>query len=257
MDVVLDRWTVRVGSQRFMAEEGLALPPAAQSTKDAAQQHGHSLTLVAVDKLVIGAIELQPTIRPEAKAIVRGLRQRGIESTYIISGDDEAPTRRLAQQLGIDHYFAETLPEAKADIIEQLQQAGKMVCYVGDGINDAIALKKAAVSISLQGASTVAVDTAQVILVDESLSKLCELFDLAADFKRNMEQTFGLVLAPHALSLFGILFLHFGLLPVIILCQFGLALGVGNALLPRFQYDQSAPKRLEDKRDASTVEETQ
>ncbi len=194
---------------------------------------------------MVGAIELKPTIRPEAEAVVRGLRERGIQSTYIISGDHEAPTRKLAYDLGIDHYFAETLPEDKATLIEQLQQEGKMVCYVGDGINDAIALKKAAISISMQGASSVAVDTAQVILMDQNLSKLCDLFDLAADFNRNMTKTFGLVVAPHLLSLFGILFMHFGLLSVIILCQLGLGVGVGNALWPRYYYHHSDRKKLE------------
>ena len=128
---------------------------------------------------VAGAIELHTTIRPEARAIVRGLRRRHIASMYIISGDHEAPTRRLAETLGIEHYFAETLPENKAALIEGLQQAGKVICYVGDGINDSIAMKKSHVSVSLRGASTLAVDTAEVILLDGSLNQLGRLFDIA------------------------------------------------------------------------------
>ncbi|MGB0386666.1 MAG: HAD-IC family P-type ATPase, partial [Ardenticatenaceae bacterium] len=75
-------------------------------------------------------------------------------------------TRRLAQELGIDHYFANTLPENKADLVKQLQEEGRTVCFVGDGINDAIALKQAHVSISLRGATTIAMDTAQIVLMD-------------------------------------------------------------------------------------------
>lgn len=247
LTVQLEKLTVRVGSLRFMEEEKLILPPEAEAAKSAAYQQGHSLILVALDSHVVGAIELKPTVRPEAKAIIQGLRERGVKSTYIISGDHEAPTRKLAEDLGIDHYFAETLPEDKANLIEQLQQEGKTVCYVGDGINDAIALKKAAVSISLQGASSVAVDTAQVVLMDQSLGKLCELFDLAAEFRSNMTRTFGLVIAPHLLGLLGLLFFHFGLLPVIILCQLGLGIGVGNALLPRMQHSQQEQSRAHDK----------
>lgn len=252
LTVVVNGATVRVGSLRFMDDEQLTLPVALTATTSAAHQQGHSLIFVAVDTQVVGAIELEPTVRPEAKAIIQGLRARGIKHTYIISGDHEAPTRKLAHDLEIDHYFAETLPEDKANLIEQLQQAGKIVCYVGDGINDAIALKKAAVSISLQGASSVATDTAQVILMDQSLNKLCDLFDLAADFQKNMRKTFGLVVVPHLLSLFGLLFLHFGLFSVIILCQLGLGIGVGNALLPRLQHKRLTQKD-QDKREATSV----
>ena len=104
----------------------------------------------------------------------------------IISGDHRQPTQQLAQELGIDEYFAETLPENKAKLIEKLQQAGKSVCFIGDGINDSIALKKAHVSISLRGTSTIATDTAQVILMDESLKQLPNLFALADHLNKNM-----------------------------------------------------------------------
>ena len=112
-----------------------------------------------------GAIELHPTIRPEAKQIIAELRKRNL-SLYIISGDHKTPTEKLATELGIDNYFAETLPENKADLIAKLQEEGKSVCFVGDGINDSIALKKANVSISMCGASTIATDTAGIVLMD-------------------------------------------------------------------------------------------
>ena len=169
LSVTVDGSAVRVGSARFMEMEGIAMPPPVVDLQARCHGEGHSLVLVAVDGRVAGAIELHTTIRPEARAIVRGLRRRHIASMYIISGDHEAPTRRLAETLGIEHYFAETLPENKAALIERLQQAGKVTCYVGDGINDSIAMKKSHVSVSLSGASTLAVDTAEVILLDGSL----------------------------------------------------------------------------------------
>jgi len=101
-------------------------------------EQGHSLVFIALNDQLAGAIELYPTIRPEAKQIIAQLKQRGL-SMYIISGDHEQPTRKLAQRklaqkLGIENYFAETLPEGKANLIAQLQQEGKVVCFVGDGI---------------------------------------------------------------------------------------------------------------------------
>jgi len=119
---------------------------------------------------MISLIELKPTLRPEAKTVIRQLRQRkNIKTMYIISGDQTGPTQKLAHDLGIDHYFAEILPEQKSALIEQLQAEGKSICFIGDGINDSIALKKAPVSISLKGASSVATDTAQIVLMDGKL----------------------------------------------------------------------------------------
>lgn len=229
---------IRVGSIRFMESEGVSVPPHILQTQEACRYQGHSLVLVAVDNQVAGAIELDPVIREEATAIIQGLRQRNIDAIYILSGDHDIPTKRLAMRLGTDHYFAEVLPNGKAEIIEKLQSEGRTVCFIGDGINDSIALKTADVSISLRGASSVATDTAQVILMDESLNKLCHLFELADEYKVNMKQTFGAVLIPHALGLSGALLLHFGLFYSVILNQAGLFLGAGNAILPRLRQRQ-------------------
>ena len=81
---------------------------------------------------------------------------RGIKHTAIISGDHEAPTKKLAESLGMDRYFAQVLPADKAEYVTKLQSEGRKVCFVGDGINDSIALKQANVSISLRGASSIA-----------------------------------------------------------------------------------------------------
>lgn len=230
--VTIGHRLVRVGSQRFIEMEGVPIPASIRDSQTACTQQGHILVLVTVDEAVAGAIELHATVRPEARMIINGLRRRGIKSLAIISGDHESATRMLAQSLRIDQYFAETLPEQKADLIDQLQQDGRTVCYIGDGINDALALRKAAVSISLSGASTVATDTAQVILMEESLSQLCYLFDLAKDFDDNMKRTSALVVAPHLLTVAGVFFWQWELLSSLLVNQIGLALGVGSALLP-------------------------
>ena len=156
---------IRIGSGRFMEMEGIGLPAGYEKMEEESHAQGHSLVYVAINDQLGGAIELVPTIRPEAKAIITSLRQRNI-SIVIISGDHEKPTQKLAEELGIDNYFAETLPENKASLIANLQEEGRKVCFVGDGINDGVALKKANVSISLRGASTVATDTAGIILMD-------------------------------------------------------------------------------------------
>lgn len=232
LKVSMEQQLVRVGSSRFIEKEAITVPQEIQVIQETCHQQGHSLVMVAVNHELVGAIELQPTVRPEAKTIVEGLRERGIKTTYIISGDHETPTRKLAGELGIDHYFAETLPQNKAELIEQLQAEGKTVCYIGDGINDSIALTKAEVSISLSGASTVAQDAAQIILLNGGLDELCELFDIAHEYEANMKNNFWAVVGPCILCVGGVYFANFGLITTIILKQFGLFTGIASALSP-------------------------
>jgi len=227
---------IRVGSRRYIDGEQLSIPAALHDTETHAHQQGHSLVLVALDDRVIGAIELHASVREEAHEVIRGLRRQGVETIHIISGDHQYPTRILADSLALDSYSAGVLPENKAQIIAEFQARGKTVCFIGDGINDSIALKKADVSISLKGASTVAMDTAQIILMDETLNQLCPLFQLARAHDRNARATFGWVLAPHFLSFTGALFMDFGLIETIVFNQTGLALGTANAMLPKLRY---------------------
>jgi Cu2+-exporting ATPase len=200
--VQIDDHVIYIGSDRYMTLEGLDIPLAMQERKEQCHAEGHSLIMVAVDEELAGAIELQPTLRPEAKAIIADLRRRGLD-LVIISGDQEQPTRKLAQELGITRYFANTLPENKALHVEKLQSEGRAVCFVGDGINDAIALKTANVSISLRGATTAATDTAQVVLMGANLTQLPLLFTLGDEFYANMRQGFNAAIVPGVLTIGG------------------------------------------------------
>ena len=231
--VMLDEALIRVGSQRFMAMEAITIPEEIKSIQKSIHEDGHSLVYVAVDEELAGAIELVPTIRPEAQRIVNYLRQLELE-LVIISGDHERPTRALASSLGIDHYFAETLPENKASLIAQLQEEGKTVCFVGDGINDSIALKTANVSVSLRGASTIATDTAQIILMDQTLNQLESLFELSEHFESNMQGNLMSTVIPGMVIIGGAFGGLVGYAKSIGIFTAGLAAGVTNAMHPRF-----------------------
>jgi Cu2+-exporting ATPase len=166
--------------------------------------------MVGIDDRLGGALELRAALRPEVKDIVAGLRQRGIKHLAIISGDHEAPTRKLAEELGMDRYFAQVLPADKADYVEKLQQEGRKVCFVGDGINDSIALKKANVSISLRGATSIATDTAHIVFMEQGLGKLCELRDIARALERNVQRSWAMIIAPNVACVAGVFTLGFG-----------------------------------------------
>jgi Cu2+-exporting ATPase len=185
LKVTLDKLELLVGSYRFMELEHIVVPTVIQTHIARCNAEGRSLVYVAVGGVLVGAIELDAALRPEALAIVNWLKQRGLE-LYIISGDQEAPTRRLAEELNMDGYFSNVLPEGKATLIQTLQADGKKVCFIGDGINDAIALRKANVSVSFRGATTVASDSAQIVLMDDNLEQLKLLFELAHAYDDNL-----------------------------------------------------------------------
>ena len=157
------------------------------------------------------------------------MRWHWIES--IVSGDHQTPTQKLAEALEVDSYSAEVLPQHKADLIKQMQAENKVVCYIGDGINNTIELKQADISISLQGASSAAVDSAQVILMNSDLEQLIRLFDVAKAYNDNIKRTRMITLIPTIVTIGGF-FLHFGLVQSIILNQIGRITGAINVIQP-------------------------
>jgi heavy metal translocating P-type ATPase len=230
--VSIENKLIRVGSERFMTLAGFVLPTKIEEAMAYAHTHGHSLVMVAVNQKVIGAIEIQAVVRPEVKNIISDLRDRGIKQIAIVSGDHKQPTQKLAKYLDMDSYFYDILPENKAQIVEQLQKEGKVVCFVGDGLNDSIAMKKANVSISLRGASSIATDLAQVVLMDGSLSHLCEVFDISKRLDNNLQNSFAITLVSGAFNIGGVFLSHFGVIAAIIINNGGFFVGLGNAMFP-------------------------
>ncbi len=241
--VGIDGHWVRVGSRRFMELEGVPLTREVDAALDEAHREGHTLVMVAVDDALGGAIELRASIRPEVRAIVGGLRERGIEHIAIISGDHEAPTRKLAEELGVDRYFAQVLPADKADYVEKLQKEGRKVCFVGDGINDSIALKKANVSISLRGATSIATDTAHIVFMEQSLGKLCELRDIAHELQRNVRNSWLMILAPNITCIAGVFTLGFGIGASVLANNVAALAALANGLLPMRRVAQLEAER--------------
>lgn len=231
LNVQINNQQILVGSEQFMVLEDVVIPTQIRTMQANAQEEGHALVYVAINQQLGGIIELRATIRPETKASIRTLQQRNY-ALAILSGDHAAPTRALAEELGIDQYFAEVLPEQKSEFIAQLQAEGRSVCFIGDGINDAIALKQAQVSISLAGASTIAMDTAQIILMDGTLQQLIPLLDLAQEIEASMKRTLWVGWVPSLLCIGGVFFLHLGLGSSVVLYYLGLTGGFANAMWP-------------------------
>jgi len=234
LQIRLDGERLLVGSERLLASAGITLAPAQQTLLTEARAAGHVPVLVARGEDLIGMIELLPTLRPEAQTTLRQLRRcRGIRQICIISGDAEEPTRRLAETLGVDRYFARVLPEQKAEIVAALQAEGRLVCFVGDGINDAIALKQAQVSVSLTGASRIATDTAQIVLLDGGIGHLPRLLHAAQALDRHMNIQLGSAVAVSVCAVAGVFTAGWGIAQVVVLNEFSMFGKLGYSLLDR------------------------
>ena len=238
IEVKIGTSVVQVGSAHFMKKNGAQLPNKIQQLKTRCDTNGNSLVYIAVDDHLAGVLEFKPSIHPKSKEIISYLKAQEI-SPIIISSDPEQPTHLLAKELGIDNYYAETLPEKKAELIKGLRERGKFVAYIGDGINDAIALKQANVSISFRGVSTVATDTAQIVLMDGDLNKLKSLFEISNSFKTNMKTNFLGSMIPGAITLTGVFFLHMGLVGSLVVYFSSKAAGLMNTMLPLVKYENS------------------
>ena len=226
--------TIHVGSARFMGLSAIPLPETLADLQTTTQEQGHLLVWVARDQTIIGALELEAPLRPEAKAVIDTLRQHTrIHTIMIVSGDHPLPTQQAAAALDVDDYYAEMLPTGKAALIARLQAEGRKVCFVGDGINDAIALKQAHVSISLSSATLAAIDTAHIVLMAESLTQLPAIFDLSQNFARTQRTMMLPVLGTSALGLLGIYFWGWGLAATTILDQVSLLGGAAAIMQPR------------------------
>ena len=236
--VAVEEQVIRVGSARYLEREGIEAPEDVEIIQQKAERESHSLIYVGINRELAGVLELIPTIRPEAKSVIRYLKQRGFK-LVIISGDHEEPTRRMAEAFGIEHYYAETLPENKAALVEQLREQGDFVCFIGDGINDAIALKAAQLSVSLKGASTVATDTAQIIFMDGTLKQLGPLFRYMDEFEKTMKTNLMTSITPGVVSIGGIYLAHFGIATAMGLSYLGCLLGLCNSLKPLIRHEEN------------------
>jgi heavy metal translocating P-type ATPase len=169
---VIDGKTTVCGSSSFLNENGISLNPESQTALDKLRSEGKASVLVAADRLCLGVIALSDAIRPAAKEMVGKLEQMNTE-VVLLTGDNRQAASFLASQAGISIVYAELLPAEKVAGIESLQQSGKKVCMIGDGVNDAPALKTADVSIAMGGmGSDIAIEAADIALTGDDVSKI-------------------------------------------------------------------------------------
>lgn len=208
VEAAVDGRQVLAGNPELLAEHGISgetLRTAAQPWLD----RGCTLTYVAVDGVPAGFLALSDTVRPDAAQTIRQVREVGV-TPVLLTGDHANAARSIAAQLGIREVQAGCLPEDKLEWIGRSQREGQMVCMVGDGINDAPALKKAHVGIAMGGiGSDIAVDAADIALVNDEIRELPHLLRLSrrmmVTIKCNLTFSMSLNFLAIALAITGIL----------------------------------------------------
>ena len=168
----VDNRSLLCGNEKFLTENGVSIDNKVQSALERLRTQGKASILVAEGQKCIGVIALSDVLRPEAKDMVSRLSDMHTR-TVLLTGDHQKTADYFARQVGISEVRAELLPEEKVRSIEKLQAENHKVCMIGDGVNDAPALKTADVSVAMGSmGSDIAVDAAEVALMSDDISKI-------------------------------------------------------------------------------------
>jgi len=175
-----------IGNRRFMIEKGLSLN-GIEEEADRLWAEGKTLMFLSLDNQVASVVAVADTLKPNAGEVVRALHDMGTE-VVMITGDNQRTAEAIAREAGIDRTIAEVLPEHKALEVKRLQQEGKTVAMVGDGINDAPALAQADVGIAIGTGTDVAMETGDVTLIRGDLAGMVTAVSLSKRTMRTVKQ---------------------------------------------------------------------
>ncbi|OAQ53627.1 hypothetical protein HTG_05050 [Natrinema mahii] len=204
----------------------------AADTLAALEREGKTVVLVGTETDLLGAIAIADEVRPDSGRAVERLHDLGVERVVMLTGDNEGTARAIAEEVGVDEYRAELLPDEKVDAVADLQEQYGDVAMVGDGINDAPALATAEVGVAMGAAGTdTALETADIALMGDDIGKLPYLYDLSHTANGVIRQNVWASLGVKALLALGV---PLGLVSValaVVVGDMGMSLGVtGNAM---------------------------
>ena len=176
------------------------------------QSEGKTVVLVGTEDEIEGVIAIADEIRPASKQAIQRLHALGVENIVMLTGDNERTARAIADEVGVDEFRAELLPDEKVEAIKELNEQYDGVAMIGDGVNDAPALATATVGVAMGAAGTdTALETADIALMSDDLSKLPYLYELAHDANSVIRQNIFVSLGAKALLALGV---PFGLVPI-------------------------------------------
>jgi Cd2+/Zn2+-exporting ATPase len=199
---------------------------------DEIQAQGKTVVVVGTDERLLGVLGVADEVRPEARVAVDNLHRMGVEPLVMLTGDNEGTARAVADELGVDGYRSELLPEEKVDAVEELEAEYGDVAMVGDGVNDAPALAAATVGVAMGAAGTdTAIETSDIALMGDDITKLPYLYGLAREANNVIRQNIWSSLAVKALLAVGVPFGYITVAVAVVVGDMGMSLGVtGNAM---------------------------
>lgn len=181
--------TYFVGNKKLLAENNVSIPEQLQQQADEWGLQPKTIIWFADSKQALAVIAISDKVKETSVQAIKEMQEMGID-LYMLTGDNEATAKAIAEQTGIKHYKAEVLPQHKADFVKELQRKGKVVAMVGDGINDSTALATADVSIAMGKGSDIAMDVAKMTIISSDLTKIPQAIRLSkqtvATIKQNL-----------------------------------------------------------------------
>lgn len=172
IEAVVEGRSVLCGNSAFLQENGITLTADVESALDVFRNEGKAVVLTAIDGQCAGLVALSDIIRPEAKSMIAELERMNVK-TVVLTGDNRRAANYLAQLVGIRNIRAELLPAEKVSVVTELQGQGHKVCMIGDGVNDAPALKTADVGVAMGSmGSDIAIESADIALMGDDISKI-------------------------------------------------------------------------------------
>ncbi|MGK7936595.1 MAG: heavy metal translocating P-type ATPase [Xenococcaceae cyanobacterium] len=196
---------VCLGNQDWLTQQNISITEEIQASATLLAQEGKTVIYLALESVLVGLIALKASLRPDAVTTVANLQKNGLE-VVLLTGDRPEVANAIAKQLNITKVLAEVKPEEKAEVIQSLQQNNpskitKTVAMVGDGINDAPALAQADIGISLQGSTDVAIETADIVLMQSKLWDVLESIKLGKATFNKIRQNLAWALAYNILAI--------------------------------------------------------
>ena len=186
---------VVIGSHHFVFEDEKCTVPAAEQEKFDTLKPEYSHLYMAASGQLVGVICIADPLRPEAAQVLNSLRALGIQNTVMMTGDSERTAAAIAKQVGVDHFFAEVLPEDKANFVQQAKAEGHTVVMIGDGINDSPALSAADIGIAINSGAAIAREIADVTIKADSLEELVALKAIANAMQKRVHANYRFVLS--------------------------------------------------------------
>ena len=185
---------VVIGSHHFVFEDERCTVPAEEQARFDALDPQYSHLYMAASGRLVGVICIADPLRPEAASVLCQLRRLGFTNTVMMTGDSERTARAIAGQVGVDHYFAEVLPEDKANFVQKAKAEGHTVVMIGDGINDSPALSAADIGIAINSGAAIAREIADVTIKADSLEELVLLKGIANALQHRVSANYRFVL---------------------------------------------------------------